>query len=207
MGEPVSATLAGLALSSAGAITLAIIKNNPGCINKILACGTQHRLRGVLVPSKSGKSTLINNLNVQSSKYHFIDVESESRVFLQNQLGPAVLELKQKQDWNAIKNVMLQNVPNWIDKLKPLKGKKLVLVASNLDLLDACGCNCIWALCPSQNLVKQLSEKLTDNEKAELMNSVSELYKATDQNKVIVYDSWQELANVFKALFGVQLKF
>lgn len=202
MVEPVS--IATSAIGVGGALALAIVKQNPGCLNK-LVCGKKHKLRGVVLPV--GKTTLINNLNIQSSKFHFVDLESESKVFIQNTVGPLMLELKQKGDYNAIKNIALQTIPDYVSKIKVLKNKKLVLVASSFDLLDACGCSHIWCLSPSQNMVKELDSKLNEQDKSQLHDRLNDLYRGCNQNKVLVYNSFEELNNLFKALFATQLKF
>lgn len=204
MAEPIS--LASTVIGAGGALAVAVIRNNPGCINKLLSpCSKKHKLRGVVLPV--GKTTLINNLNLQSSKYHFVDLESESKIFLQNAVGPLMLELKQKNDFNAIKNVALQTIPDYVDKIKVLKNKKLVLVASSFDLLDACGCTHIWCLSPSQNMVKELDAKLNEQDKLQLRDRLNDVYRGCDANKVLVYNTWDELNNIFKLLFQVQLKF
>jgi len=200
------AGIIGASISGGALVASAIIKN-PGCLSK-LTCGKVKHIRAVVIPNKGGKSTLLNSLNEQSSRYHFIDVESESKSFLDSKIGPSILEYKNKQDWASLSHLMLQYIPDWINTLKNVRNKKLVLVCSSLQLAEACGANIIWVLCPSKNLGKEVLNSLNNEaDKNQFVNSVEQLYRDCSPQNVSVYNSWAELASLFKAIFNVQLKY
>lgn len=196
-------------ISAVGAVTAAVIhRSNPGCFAKVASCGKVKHLRACVIPNKGGKTILLNSLNEQSTKYHFIDVEAESKSFLDSKIGPSIIEYKNKGDWNSLGHLLLQHIPDWFNTVKNVRNKKLVLVCSSLELADALGANLIYVFCPSKQLSKEILEKLeNEQDKNQFINSVEKLYRETDPKNVNVYNTWGELTNLFKSVFNVQLKY
>lgn len=195
-------------ISAVGTVTASIIRSNPGCLSKIVSCGKVKQLRACVIPNKGGKTTLLNSLNEISSKFHFIDVESESKSFLDQKIGPSIIEYKNKGDWNSLGHLLLQHIPDWFNSVKNVRNKKLVLVCSSIELADALGANLIYVFCPSKQLSKEILEKLeNEQDKNQFVNSVEKLYRETDPKSVNVYNNWGELTNLFKSVFNVQLKY
>ena len=160
-------------------------------------CTWNRRITGVVLPEKCGKSTLCNSLT--SQRVSLIDLDEIIKSSSEN--ADKLTRLKHKGEYSTITLLILKEAVELLDQIKQVhKYKRLVLISSNTELLDALH---IPKKCyvPSNTMSLEIASKLGE------MKPVFENSRQTMiQNRADVFNSYNELSSQIADRFHLSNK-
>lgn len=160
---------------------------------------------GILTCSKSGLTTMINNISDKHGKCIFISIEDLLKNHLTTEEKQSIANLQTLKDENSIKNILLPKICEIKEKTRSVyKKKKIFYFSTDRFLLETMRLKKIIALLPSKSFHEKISCSITDDVKEKIRNQRSDILSSTF--KTTTFESYEDLKHVFTVLFKLKSK-
>lgn len=161
-----------------------------------------------VMPSKSGKSYLVNHLD--NALYLSLDLDDLSS-FVKKEEVDRLEELKKSNEslYSLLYRDVVRNSLNEVKKQVKASNKKLLCVCSNYELATYLfKSTSVYVALPSRSFRQNIREGLNNEKDKKVFNdSVEDILQHLHKNKpVLVFNSYNELNNQMIQLLGIQNK-
>jgi hypothetical protein len=180
--------------------------------------GESHKthVSGLCLISKGGKTTLQNNLNKMvinndalskkdKSKVFAVDTDSLLRLNTDAETIKKVLAFRLEGNETMAKILEKPIIKESYEKLiKSYDGWRIIVLSSDLALLEYLGISDIAVLLPSNTLFKEILKSVEPESEKERINDDRILLAEQSENKYTSYKSFEHLEDIVSANFGLK---
>ena len=183
-----------------------ILKLGEGVLKLVMFLSTlnKRKVYGLCMSASSGKTTLVKNLRADGVRP--IDLEEYTlRLFLSEEERKIVDRLK-NEDINQYECFFEPKCKKYVEELKKnYPNEKLVVVASSVRLLQACGCTNIRYYAPAQSLFNTIRETVEDNDITNNIISGRMRLVSDAGKKLMLFSSFEGLSTDVKKWLKLKL--
>jgi len=165
---------------------------------KGIAC---NRIVGLAIPAKAGKSVLADNISV-ADNWLILDVERLIELSMTQEESDRLAKLKGTSSYQIHAYPLYKKY--YLDILKAHKNRNIIVLASDLKLLDYLGIKKTFTFVPNNKLSDCIAKSL-DEASAKLFTD-TRLELLANTNKYITYDGFDKLADLLATKFKLQTK-
>jgi hypothetical protein len=173
-------------------------------------------ISGLCLISKGGKTTLQNNLNKMvlnndalskkdKSKVFAVDTDSLLRLHTDGDTIRKVLSFRLEGNESMAKVIEKPIIRESFEKLcKSYDGWRIIVLSSDLSLLEFLGIQDIAVLLPTNNLFKEILKSVEPESEKERINDDRILLAERSENRFTSYKSYEHLEDIVSSNFGLK---
>jgi len=180
--------------------------------------GESHKthISGLCLISKGGKTTLQNNLNKmvlnndalskkEKSKVFAVDTDSLLRLHTDVETIKKVLAFRIEKNESMAKVIERPIIRESFEKLcKAYDGWRIIVLSSDLSLLEYLNIQDIAVLLPSNNLFKEILKSVEPESEKEKINDDRILLAEQSEQRFTSYKSFEHLEDIVSSNFGLR---